>query len=1009
MILPKSSIMGVTPWMLLLLAVICGLVTPARGQLITVPEAANDPVVESVCFGVNAGIFPHPDPALCHIYISCTFERPIVYQCAAGLVFEASSLRCVPGDREQCGDRTEPEWTAKCAAFSYAFFADPNECWKFVFCALGTPTSYTCPTGEVWSQQHGACMAGNRETCEVFDISNICRGQPDGLQPHPESCTQFVRCTDGVATGEYCPVGEIFTGQECVVGNTDTCQPESDVCRGVAANDLRPHPNECHLFVFCSPQSGPTVLICPPNEIFRPDIRFCVPGDRVTCEYSSVETACVGRPPGVVPHPTSCQLYLSCNGGVSTVLSCPDGSIFNPQTGSCAIGDAQTCLVTEGLCTGQPDGLVLEHPFYCGMFLICQGGQTQIHDCPAGEILRVESQFCAPGDVATCELLPVETMCSGRDGGFLLPHPTDCALFVACVQGQADVRNCQTGHIFNAPTQSCKPGNAQDCTLLTGVCAGLPEQTVLPHPDRCDYFIWCLDGQPSINPCPAGQILRPEAEFCVPGNPETCVFDNLEDLCLGQPNYTLFPHPTQCFLRVVCMDGVSTVQSCPTGSVYHAPSRACLPGNPSTCEVYNNICVNQPTGPIPNPSTCVNYIHCEANRPFLSECPSGLIFDPEAGRCRVGNTETCEVHDPMCTGVVSGTFLEHPNLCNLYVWCLNDESFVVPCADGLIFNVDAQICVPGNANTCLAHPVETMCEGAQSGIGFPHPDGRCTEFIICGNGQPTLTACLAGFIFHPPSQSCVPGNTVTCELIGGVCANRPDQWVIEHPNLCGLFIWCIGGDVQIFPCPDREILRPDAQFCVPGDASTCAFDPVERMCEGRNDGLVYPHPTDCRQSVRCSGGVSIIETCRPGTIYRASTQSCVAGNGNTCEFLDSFCVGRPDAVLPHPEGCALFLMCTSGVTTALQCPEGEILHPEHLVCVAGNAEDCSLSPVTTEPPIISVCEGRPDGNYTHPLLCYLFIRCTAGVTEIMTCPPNHIFLGALRDCAPGDQSTCIPF
>ncbi|XP_049547077.1 multiple epidermal growth factor-like domains protein 11 [Anopheles darlingi] len=546
------------------------------------------------------------------------------------------------GDREQCSDRTEPEWTAKCAAFSYAFFADPNECWKFVFCVLGTPNSYTCPTGQVWSQQHGACMTGNRETCEVFDITNICRGQPDGLQPHPESCTQFVRCTDGVASAESCPTGEVFTGQQCVVGNTNTCEPESDVCRGVAGNDLRPHPNECHLFVFCSPQTGPTVLICPPNEIFRPDIRFCVPGDRATCEYSGVETACVGRPPGVVPHPTSCQLYLSCNGGVSTVMSCPAGSIFNPQTGSCAIGDAETCLVTEGLCTGQPDGLVLEHPFYCSMYLLCQGGQAVILDCPPGEILRVESQFCVPGDIAS---------------------------------------------------------------------------------------------------------------------------------------------------------------------------------------LYNNICVNQPTGPIPNPATC----------------------------------------------------------------------------------------------------------------------------------------------------TCLPGNTVTCELIDGVCANQPDQTVVEHPNICSHFIWCMGGGAQVMPCPDREILRPDAQFCVPGDASSCTFDPVDR------------------------------------TIYRVSTQSCVAGNGDTCEFLDDFCVGRPDAVLPHPEGCALFLMCTSGVTTALQCPEGEILHPEHLVCVAGNAEDCSLSPITTEPPIISVCEGRPDGNYTHPLLCYLFIRCTAGVTEIMTCPPNHIFLGALRDCAPGDQSTCIPF
>ncbi|KFB49435.1 hypothetical protein ZHAS_00017539 [Anopheles sinensis] len=983
-------------------------VLPVSSELIQFPTAVDDPVVESVCVGVNAGIFPHPDPTLCHVYISCTFDRPIVYQCAAGFVFNPDTLLCVPGDREQCTDRSEPDWNAVCSSVSYAFYPDPNECWKFVFCTLGLPNRYTCPDGEIWSQKDGSCRLGNRDTCEVLDVGNLCVGRPDGAIAHPTDCRQYLECTAGQTAVRECTRGLIFdsTVGRCVVGNTDTCTPAVDVCRGVA-NDLRPHPNECHLFVFCSLGEA-SVLVCPPGEIFRPDIRFCVPGNRETCQFSPVETACVGRPPGLVPHPDSCELYLSCANGAATVMSCPPGTIFNPQTGTCAAGDAETCLVTEGLCDLQPDETILEHPHRCELFIICRGGNAVVNPCPPGEVLRVDAQFCVPGDPATCERFPLETMCAGRPGGLLLPHPTDCSQFVICVDGQAGTTSCAVGNIFNAPTQSCIPGNTETCTPLTGVCANFPDGTVLEHPDRCDFFIWCTDGRPTVNPCPVGEILRPEVQFCVPGNAATCEFDPVESMCLNRPDSSLFPHPEDCTLLVRCEQGTSIVDRCPPGSIFHAPSRVCVPGNVDTCERFVGLCIGQPDGPIEHPNVCSSFILCEAGLEFFVQCPPGNIFIPEVQQCVAGNTQTCSPSTGVCSGQPDGAILEHPNECDVYIICMANTPVALPCPPGEILNANAEFCTPGDRDTCEFHPVETMCQGMADGAIYPHPSD-CALFVQCNGGTATVLSCPTGQILHAQSSTCRPGNTATCQFLDGVCQNRPDETVIEHPNLCGHFIWCQGGEVQIFPCPDREILRPDAQFCVPGDVNSCSFDPIENMCTGRVDGVIYPHPTDCRASVECWGGQPQIQVCRPGTIFRIQTRGCVPGNPNTCELLDTVCAGRPDGVVPHPGGCELFLLCTSGVTSALRCPEGEILHPEFLTCAAGNAEDCSLAPITTEPPIISVCEGRPDGNYTHPLLCYLFIRCTAGETDILSCPPNHIFVGAIRDCAPGNQETCIPF
>ncbi|XP_052873203.1 uncharacterized protein LOC128278513 [Anopheles cruzii] len=1000
---PNGAFLGALA-LLLLLAVV-----PSQGGLILFPVDDTDPVIESFCEDIAAGIFPHPSPALCHVYISCTFEVPTVYQCDDGFVFDPSALRCVPGDRQQCIDLSEPDWIAMCSPYSYAFFPDPTRCWRFVLCERQTPTVFTCLDGEVWSVERDACLPGDRDTCEVFDPSNVCQGQPDGLVPHPERCTEFIRCTDGQSAVESCPMGQIWVGQQCVVGNTDTCEPTGGLCQGIVGNDLRPHPNECHLFLFCSPDTGATVLICPPGEIFRPDIRFCVPGDRETCEYSSVETACVGRPDGFVPHPDDCQQYISCVGGTSHVVSCPGGFIFDPPTGTCAQGDPETCLVTAGRCSNLPDGTILEHPLRCDMFLRCESGSAEVHLCPVGEVLNVAAQFCVPGNGDTCERFPLETMCDGREeGGLLLPHPTDCTLYVDCRGGGLVVEgSCPTGTIFVAPEQTCRLG--VNCTLLVGICEGLPDGTVLEHPDHCDHFILCSGGQPAVNPCPPGEILRPDAQFCVPGRSDTCEADSLEDMCRAQPDNTLFPHPDTCYLSVRCLGGTSIVERCPAGSIYDAPSRSCVAGDQETCEPYENLCAGQPNGAIPHPTECVSFIVCEDGRMILWHCAPGYVFSAAIGTCAIGNTELCTLlEDGVCSGLPDDTILAHPNECHLFIRCTGGLPLVDQCPAGEILFPEQRFCVPGTTDTCQRHPVESMCHGAQDGTIYPHPEGGCTVYVVCTGGQPTMGTCAAGHIFHAPSSSCRPGNTDTCQLLDGVCVAEPDETILEHPNLCGHFVRCMGGMVEIHECPAGEILRPDAQFCVPGSADTCSFEPEDLMCFGRPDGLLYPHPTDCGMFVRCEGGSAVLEWCRPGTIYRAASQTCIAGDVNTCEFLDGFCAGRPDAVHPHPGGCELFLMCTSGITTPFRCPDGEILHPEHLICVDGNADDCTLSPVTTEPPIISVCEGRPDGNYTHPLLCYLFIRCIDGQTDILTCPPDHIFVGAIRDCAPGDQATCIP-
>ncbi|XP_055591241.1 uncharacterized protein LOC129743281 [Uranotaenia lowii] len=220
---------------MLLLALLVALIA-------VVPSKAD---LSQVCIGVNAGIFPHPDPTQCHLYVSCIFERYLVYQCEAGLIFDAISLECVPGNQEECGiGEVDP----RCLQVSFGVFEYAADCGKFVFCQLRRSTEFECLNREIWSQEEGVCIPGNRVTCQPGDV--LCMGRPNGLIPYPDDCSRYVACFGELATYRSCPRGYIFSDEQsqCVVGSASTCQSSESVCQ-FYPDRKHPHPDQCDIYL----------------------------------------------------------------------------------------------------------------------------------------------------------------------------------------------------------------------------------------------------------------------------------------------------------------------------------------------------------------------------------------------------------------------------------------------------------------------------------------------------------------------------------------------------------------------------------------------------------------------------------------------------------------------------------------------------------------------------------------------------------------------------------------
>ena len=56
-----------------------------------------------------------------------------------------------------------------------------------------------------------------------------------------------------------------------------------------------------------------------------------------------VETACIDKPNGDIPHPYKCVDYISCFAEMAYVMHCPHGLHFNPAEGFCVYSEEYPC------------------------------------------------------------------------------------------------------------------------------------------------------------------------------------------------------------------------------------------------------------------------------------------------------------------------------------------------------------------------------------------------------------------------------------------------------------------------------------------------------------------------------------------------------------------------------------------------------------------------------------------------------------------------------------------
>jgi len=220
---------------------------------------------------------------------------------------------------------------------------------------------------------------------------------------------------------------------------------------------------------------------------------------------------------------------------------------------------------------------------------------------------------------------------------FVFQDPGQCDKYWTCVQGTATRSLCPDGLVFHPD----KPDGEDPCDLIANVpdkCKGReglqrpkPGDSFCPRqygvypstlPWECDTYYTCQNGKSARTKCAEGLHYSEDAGICVwardsgreecieeeqprekkkkeggkkeDAKPERKPADKLDNgfQCPGGPEgvHPALPHPTDCRLYYVCLNGLDPSDAgCPPSKVFNPSIQQCdIPANVDGCEDYYN-------------------------------------------------------------------------------------------------------------------------------------------------------------------------------------------------------------------------------------------------------------------------------------------------------------------------------------------------------------------------------------------------------------------------------------
>lgn len=398
-------------------------------------------------------------------------------------------------------------------------------------------------------------------------------------------------------------------------------------------------------------------------------------------------TTCQGMADGDYQSCQGCMYYATCSNGILyDERPCPSDLVWDDNLKRCewtsdTCGGCGDCVTS---CTGLPDG------FYqscdsCSDYITCSSSATYSKPCPEGLLWNDEAKQCASTSntcpkVGCGEQAPKVDTCNCIDSCDGMPDGDyqscqGCYVYATCSNGILyDNRECPSGLVWDDNVKRCEWTSdtcGSDCQPDSppSTCECVDDCDGTANGDHqschgCNVYITCLDGKNyDDRNCPAGLVWddfdkRCSYESSTCGDecggaaPDPC---QCVSSCDGLADGT-YQSCQACSLYVTCSNGALTDNQCPTGLVWDANDKSCVPVSGTCapqCESAQRpcncitSCADLPNGDYQSCQGCDVYATCSDNvledgRP----CPDGTSFDNHMKAC-IAVSQTC---DEKCIG-----------------------------------------------------------------------------------------------------------------------------------------------------------------------------------------------------------------------------------------------------------------------------------------------------------------------------------------------------------------------
>ncbi|XP_070495179.1 mucin-2-like [Chironomus tepperi] len=434
------------------------------------------PLPDDFCAGITTAVLPHP--YYCTKYVVCLVEVAYISTCNdTAPVFD--NIQCVAGDPDTCEifttttpttttttttttpttttttpttTTTTPTTTTErplpddfCAGTTLEVRPHPFYCTMFVVCMAGSPLINYCePTLPVFNPATQQCVAGDPETCEIY-------------QPTTTTTTTTTQSTTTTTTTTP------TTTTPTTTTTTERPLPD-DICSGITSGFLS-HPFDCTKFVICSNES-PTIQTCqPPTPIFDDAILSCVAGDPETCEaLSSEPTTTTTKPTTTTPTTTTTTPTTTTTTPTTTTTTTPTTTTTTPTTTTTTPTTTTTTptTTTASTTTTRKPTTATTRP----RTTTTPRTTTKSYPTPPLTIITrtTTTTTQAPVKLSIESSLP-DNICKGIMYD-ILPHPQNCKQYVICKAGYPTVATCHSTEVFH--NRFCVDGDPVTCEIGKG-------------------------------------------------------------------------------------------------------------------------------------------------------------------------------------------------------------------------------------------------------------------------------------------------------------------------------------------------------------------------------------------------------------------------------------------------------------------------------------------------------------------------------------------------------------